>query len=223
MNTIANIYRDLMRNSTTSSSKPSNETNESIQFLLQKRASHAIQVFSYQASTPNALVGELGVHHFFGSTGTRSPHILTDRGVMLAHMAKRANPTLSPFVNTIPVLPSVIVNSCKNFLEKLEMLGYLRTVDGQDVLTELQKRRLSTKELVALMQWWIQEQRVQSTDYKRVLFSRAVFPSSNRTFNDVHYYINPSVIPPTMPMPSLVIDYEITKSFKLQELKQCFG
>ncbi|KAI8054684.1 hypothetical protein BDF22DRAFT_654812 [Syncephalis plumigaleata] len=224
MNTIANIYRDLMGNFTTfSPESSSNEAGESVQSFLQKRASHAIQVFSYQTSTPNGLVGELGVHHFFGSTGTRSPHILTDRGVMLAHMAKRANPTLAPFVNTIPVLPSVIVNSCKGFLEKLEMLGYLRTVDAQDVLNELQKRRLSTKELTALMQWWIHEQRVQSIEYKRVLLSRAIFPASNRPFSDVHYYINPSVVPPTMPMPPLVIDYEITKAFKLQELSHCFG
>ncbi|RKP26067.1 hypothetical protein SYNPS1DRAFT_14733 [Syncephalis pseudoplumigaleata] len=223
MNTIANLYRELTGNATPSAPAHESEAAESVQAFLQQRASHAVQVFTYQASTPSALVGELGVHHFFASTGTRPPHILTDRGVLYAHEAKRANPKLAPFVTTIPVLPPPIVDTCKGFLDKLEMLGYLRTVDAQDVLRELQQRRLSAKELVALMQWWMGERQRQSADYRRVLLSRAVFPTSGRPLAEANYYVNPAIIPPTMPMPPQVIDYEITKPFKLHELASCFG
>ncbi|KAI9598971.1 hypothetical protein BDF19DRAFT_410365 [Syncephalis fuscata] len=228
LNTIANLYQELVGNPSQliddnkGRNDQENEAKQAAQTFLQERASHAIQAFTYKLSTPNASVGELGAYHFFGSTGTRAPRILSSHGVMPAQSVKRLNPALSSFVQTVPVIPTSIADTCKEFLEKLELLGFLNSVDARDVLEELNRRRLSAKEITALMAWWIRERQGFSVDYQRALLNRAVMPSG-RPFTDPFYFLNPNVIPPTMPLPDQVIDYEITKTFKKRELEHYFG
>ncbi|RKP10023.1 hypothetical protein THASP1DRAFT_22221 [Thamnocephalis sphaerospora] len=224
LNSVAKLYKELVPDAANGVVVMGDESDDadSARSFLQQRASYAVQAFTYHPSTPSPLVGELGVHHFFGATGSRAPMMISSHGVRPANTIKLVDERLSGFVRTVPVIPAAIAKQCTPYVDKLEMLGYVHRMGVQDVVEELGRRRLTQSEIVSFMKWWASVRQSTPIDLYRRIMQLAVFPNGKQ-FAEKLYFLNASVIPPTLPLPSTVIDYEITRAFNKQTLESVFG
>ncbi|KAI3659144.1 hypothetical protein MP638_006834 [Amoeboaphelidium occidentale] len=192
-----------------------------------QRASHMMNVFSFQQSTPSSLVGELLKEGFLNCLSTKASVLTQRHGVLPSSDVRMHDETLARFAKQIPLLPSFIVERSKNFVDILHKnQGCLKNITVTDVISyELANRVLEVDELIELLKWWIGIQNRNQVSMKDAenFYELTLVPGCGMDkipvkLSEIMFYTNPRLITPGMPLPLNTLPYEISKALQTQDL-----
>ncbi|CAO3637571.1 unnamed protein product [Mucor hiemalis] len=247
MDQISRLYRELV-GFESEVDKTKVEGNDSAKMMLEKRAAHALHSFTFQHSTPSAIVGKVHEDRFFNSCKVFLD-IMTSHGTQPINAARTVpdNTTLAghaitelldKFVKTIPTITPVFLQECKESLSKLAKLNLLSPLGLNDVLRELDTRSLQPDEMVACMKWWIECNKGNTTipsstrsainEATRAQFLGAAVMDCGENkgllqLSQTKWWLNPKVIPLDMTLPPETMPFSISKSFNPNDLAAYFG
>ncbi|GBB83136.1 hypothetical protein RclHR1_00010018 [Rhizophagus clarus] len=213
MSYIAQLYKEMINESTSAGEQDISSFIE----WFENRAEHALTHFTFRESTPNAEVGKISESQFF-KCSKRQLSIYSTNGVLPITDVRIPNPEMAGFIKTVPVVPKFIYDQCRRFFTKAkDSLKLIEELTIRDVLFELKSRSLSEEEMVELLKWWISYRskgdNVDPSDIK--LFMQLARIGDNfQPLNTIHYFLNPSIVPPNMDVPIDVLPYDISKNFK---------
>ncbi|KAK3823317.1 MAG: hypothetical protein J3Q66DRAFT_425107 [Benniella sp.] len=117
---------------------------------LEGRSLHALKTFQPHASSPEKPVGE-HIENYFFKKPTKGISVLSSHGVKELSKVRIPDPTMSAFLENLPVLPTSVYSGSQEFMEKLEKAGNVQRISFGDVLRELKSRVLTTTQMVALL------------------------------------------------------------------------
>ena len=183
-------------------------------------AVHVLNSFTYKESTPSSQVGTLLEEAFWTCNKTTSIEILSSRGVLPSQHVRLAADGLS-FVEGIPVVPPALLDQAPGFVKKLVDNGIIVDVTTADIKSELENRALNAKQLSEFLKWLVNKLRDENIDstIARSLLSVTVANDDQDGNNkliqlgQVKYYINPSKISLSLPVPSTTIPFKFIQPF----------
>lgn len=234
MTQIERLYRELVGDHDLVDKTKETEA-DGPKHMLEKRAAHALRSFTFQPSTPNAIVGRVQEQLFFQSSKIPA-RIMTSHGIQPVTSARvldgqhMASNMVNPFVKTIPTIPDYIMTECKESMDKFKSFSLLRPLDLDDILKELDTRSLNETEMISCMKWWIDYSK--ATNYGHVhprlerFLNAAILDCDGKRFLPLASFtswINPKLIPLDMPAPETTIPFSVSKSFDPNLLQQFFG
>ncbi|MBW0477365.1 hypothetical protein O181_017080, partial [Austropuccinia psidii MF-1] len=214
---------------------------ESTQTWLTARALHAMQFFSFHASTPAGTVSSDTEESFFQCDRYHTLTVPSTLGPLSATKVRLPNPELAGFIKNVPVLPSQVLKDAHVLVAKLRDRRMILEITLEDVFKELENRVLSADEMRECLNWWISLTGIQG--YDRSLMTRflkcAIFkyqapisgsePASKESsesimsLNEASTMINIKLIPTDVPLPAHCLPFCLTKSMNLDALKRVFG
>lgn len=247
MDQIARLYRELV-GLDAEVDKTKVEGLDSAKLMLEKRAAHALHSFTFQHSTPSAIVGKMHEERFFNSCKS-ALEIMTSHGTQPVNVARTVPDSssltghvitdlLDKFIKTIPTITAVLFQECKESLTKLAKMNFLQPLGLSDVLKELDARSLKPDEMVACMKWWIECNKGNTS------IPAATRSSLNATTRDqfldaavmdcgedkgllqlsrTRWWLNPKIIPLEMDIPHDTMPFSISKKFSTNDLAMHFG
>ncbi|KAI9494351.1 hypothetical protein BDB00DRAFT_974372 [Zychaea mexicana] len=239
MEQIHRLYRELVGYNDVVDKSSAATTADDAKVMLERQAAHALASFTFQNSTPSPLVGSVQEEQFFKSSKTPAM-VMTSHGVQAATQTRilpepvfNSPQLLNDFIKTIPTITPVMLQTCKDSVEKLKSFGILRTLDMNDVLKELEARPLNTSEMTACMKWWIDQNknaRIAGADIlqaRKRFLDAAILSTDNNdrlvALSTIKWWINPKRIPLDMPVPESVLPFSVSKSLYSADLATCFG
>ncbi|KAI8974636.1 hypothetical protein BDB01DRAFT_805850 [Pilobolus umbonatus] len=247
MEQISRLYKELVGLHTLVDKSASDNGVDSAKYLLEQRAAHALHSFTFQPSTPSAIVGTIHEERFFKSSkapftlmtshGTQPitrARTIPDSTTVTGHVITQL---LDVFIKTIPTLTPVMFQNCKESLIKLTKLGLLTPLGLPDVLQELESRSLTHDEMVACMKWWIEcnkgnsaipaATRTSINENTRAQFLGAAVMDLGGDqllqLSQTQYWRNPKTIPLDIIVPPNTMPFTISKNFSSTDLSSYFG
>ncbi|KAI8149845.1 hypothetical protein BJV82DRAFT_2121 [Fennellomyces sp. T-0311] len=205
--------------------------------MMERQAAHALASFTFQHSTPSPLVGSVQEEQFFKSSKTPAM-IMTSHGIQSTTQTRilpdpgfNAPQLLNDFIKTIPTVTPIMMESCKESIDKLKLFGILRMFGINDVLQELDARPLKTSEMTACMKWWIDQNKAPSgaaeiMQARQQFLDAAILDTESDhlvALSTVKFWLNPKVIPLDMPLPETVLPFAVSRSLYSQDLGAYFG
>lgn len=220
---------------------------DSTRTWLVGRALHAMQFFTFYASTPAGTVSLDAEQSFFNCDRNRTITVPSSSGPQSAINVRLPNPELATFMKDIPVIPAEVAKNAQLLIGKLRERRLIGEISLEDVFKELESRVFSVEEMRECMNWWIGLTGV--TGYDRSLVQRflrcAVFkyspigtssstdaaPTSASAdvvedimpMNTAKTFINIKLIPTDVPVPPHCLPFVLTKSISGDSLKKVFG
>ncbi|KAI8616956.1 hypothetical protein BC830DRAFT_1115804 [Chytriomyces sp. MP71] len=212
---------------------PNASTNDANTQWLTKRATHALNAFTFKPSTPSTIPGRLTQMFFLKST-QQPMSFITTRGILPLPAVRLPDPAMAPFMKRAAVVPAQTLTACAELLAELKTAGQLQPLGLQDVYAELQERTLETGEVVALLRWWQGHKRARAVSPAQAaeLFGLLVVVDSMEAGDkvaapvrmaDLKHWVNLRVVPAGMPLPSSVLSTEISKQFTKTDLEEAVG
>ncbi|OAV92499.1 hypothetical protein PTTG_01164 [Puccinia triticina 1-1 BBBD Race 1] len=217
-----------------------NTDDESKRSQLTLRGLHAMQFFSFYASTPAGAVSFESEESFFRCDRQRSLTVPSSLGPMSANQVRLPNAELSGFIKNVPLLPNEISKDGHLLISKLRDRRMISEITLEDVFKELENRVLSVDEMRECLNWWISLTGIQG--YDRSLLKRfhrcAVFkyqaadstqhaskeqPDTIMSLSEASTFINIKLIPTDVPLPAHCLPFCLTKSINADALKRVFG
>lgn len=245
MEQIARLYRELVGYDS-EIDKTILEGTDSAKIMLEKRAAHALHSFTFQHSTPSAIVGKVHEERFFNSCKSYLD-IMTSHGIQPVNSARTVpdktsltghviTELLDKFIKTIPTVTAVMSQDCKDSLIKLAKLNMLLPLGIKDVLKELDTRSLKPDEMVACMKWWIEcnkgntcipaTTRSALNETMRAQFLDAAVMDCGEEgllqLSNTRWWLNPKVIPLKVPIPQDTMPFSISTKFSTDDLSSYF-
>ncbi|CAG8547747.1 9553_t:CDS:10, partial [Scutellospora calospora] len=199
-----------------------NESNDKV--VLEKRAAHALNYFTFKQSTPDVKVGNIIETNFYKCCSS-SLSILSTHGVKEIKMVRLLSSEMASFVKNVPSVPKIMEDQCAEFFNRAKtILKIIEEASLNDVFDELTKRNLDHEEIISLMEWWIV--RKFSTTDRDKLMQLAIVRVENKIVHlkNIRYFLNPGMINEGLDVPSDVLPYVISKCFnsRLNKFKQSF-
>ena len=148
---------------------------------------------------------------------------------------------MSNFFKEVKVVHERIIDECGDMVEKLKNNKFLEDISIEDVYTELESdsRFLEDGELIQLMNWWIEYNKIKGVypsrdeihDFKRktkIIWKNNVskdIGEDQNTLDHIMYYINREIIPPDsdISFPDNVLPSSIGEKFNESDLNKYFG
>ena len=183
-------------------------------------AVHVLNSFTYRESTPSSQVGTLLEEAFWTCNKTTSIEILSSRGVLPSQHVRLAANGLS-FVEGIPVVPTALLDQASGFVKKLVENGIIVDVTTADIKKELENQALNPRQLSEFLSWLInklRDEHVDSTIARSLLSVTVANDDEDGSTKVIHlgqvkYYINPSKISPSLPVPLTTIPFKFIQPF----------
>ncbi|PLW32719.1 hypothetical protein PCANC_19560 [Puccinia coronata f. sp. avenae] len=214
--------------------------DESIRNQLTLRALHAIQFFSFYASTPAGTVSFESEESFFRCDRQRTLTVPSSLGPMPANQVRLPNTELSGFIKNVPLLPNEVSKNGHVLIGKLRDRRMISEITLEDVFKELESRVLSVDEMRDCLNWWISLTGIQGYDsslLKRfqqcaIFQYQATNPShqASKEQSDIimplskaSTFINIKLIPTDVPLPPHCLPFCLTKSLNSEALRRVFG
>ena len=188
---------------------------------LEKRAIHAMQSFAFKPTTPYGRIGALLSKAFFDAS-SYAPLLITTKGVFLASEVRLPNKEIT-FIRTIPLVKDSVLKDCDSFFRKLQEYLTIPLVDIDSVISELDHRSLEENEITELLKWWVRIKMSgrSNIDMMKRVFSRLKLGSGSNLWAVTHF-LNPGIVPPSLPLANSVISYNISRNFNKKELEAYF-
>lgn len=249
MEQISRLYRELVGYDA-EVDKTKVEGIDSAKLMLEKRAAHALHSFTFQHSTPSAIVSKIHEEQFFASCKV-SLDIMTTHGIQPITVARTVpdntsltghviTDLLDAFIKTIPTITPVIFQECKESITKFTSFNLLLPLGFNDVLKELDTRSLEQNEMVACMKWWIECNKDNSSIPKQTRAHVINNAAARTKFLDAaimncgeergllqlsrtQWFLNPKIIPLDMTIPDDTMPFSISKNFAATDLANYFG
>ncbi|KAI8369380.1 uncharacterized protein BYT42DRAFT_617411 [Radiomyces spectabilis] len=239
-------YRELIGSEIEVDKLKVDDKLEQIKCMFDKQAAHALQSFTFSPSTPSNIVGRVFEERFFNSSKVPF-QIMTSHGVQPITITrllprdtwsgKNVAEMLNTFVKTIPTVSPLLMENCKDGLDKLARFGFLQPFGIADVLKELDMRSLTPDEMVACMKWWIEcnlghpsipeatRQSIDATSTRKFMEAAIVDCDGDKLLqlSGAKWWINPKIIPLDLPVPPDTLPFSISKRFMPTELAQYFN
>lgn len=128
------------------------------------------------------------------------------------------------------VVPDEVISYCPTLISQLTSSNQLQPIAFTDVLFELKSRSLTNPEIISCIKWFLAYRQVTQISYMDLnSFMQGLiitFPEDNNrkiSLNAIHYFINPKIITPGVPLPNDTLPLEISKAFNKSELETVFG
>ncbi|POV96419.1 hypothetical protein PSHT_15145 [Puccinia striiformis] len=214
--------------------------DESKRSQLTLRALHAMQFFSFYASTPAGTVSVDSEESFFRCDRQRTLTVPSSLGPMPANQVRLPNSELSGFIKNVPLLPKEVSKDGHLLISKLRDRRMISEITLEDVFKELENRVLSVDEMRECLNWWISLTGIQG--YDRSLLKRfqrsAIFkyqapspipqaskeqPEIIMSLSEASTFINIKLIPTDVPLPNHCLPFSLTKSLNSESLRRVFG
>ncbi|CAO3616217.1 unnamed protein product [Cunninghamella blakesleeana] len=250
---INTLYQELVGSDHEVDKRRKNEDHavESARLMLEHRAAHTLHSFTFQPSTPSAIVSKVQEEQFFQSS--RIPlQIMTSHGIQMITVTRTlpdetfiAGPSISEYLNTfiktIPTVSDSLQKDAKEGIKKLIKAGLIQPLGMMDVLKELDIRSLTNEEMIACMKWFIECQKgnplipnttIQNLDSTRVKFfsSAVVICNDDKDGGErllqlinAKWWINPKIILLEMPVPDATLPFSVSRAFNPSDLNIYFG
>jgi hypothetical protein len=143
-----------------------------------------------------------------------------------ANNAKIERPEMSGFTKVTAVIPRFIMDSCPEIIQRLQKANIVQYMGISNAICEIKDRPLSNIELISFLKWivLIQKTGLSSQD-KTDIFNNLIWINSQNSLNSISsilYFTTSGMVPNHMPIPSSVLPIDISSSFSLTELKDCF-
>lgn len=187
-------------------------------------ALHVLDSFAFQKSTPSAQISDIIDEAYWKACKDASIEIYSSRGVSTTNVVRLATEDLSGFVEGIPVLPEQLRAS--RLVQKFVEFGLLTTITIGDVKKELGAKALSKAQLIAFIGWAAKKAANREVDIPSMnqLLDVVVATTGDDsggiiTLSSVKYFIQPSRVPPEMPIPADTIPFEYTKANTYEQLQ----
>lgn len=132
------------------------QDNLEIKTHLRSRALHALQFFTFHASTPAPQVATVLEEAFFscvpeatmfsaliGAEQSSSFPIISTTGIRSASAVRLPNAIFAEFLKQLPVLPEDVIAGASAMVGSLRGRGMIKEITFEDVLQELRARPLS--------------------------------------------------------------------------------
>lgn len=184
-------------------------------------AIHALTQFTFRESTPSSQVGQIVEEAFWTCSKNASIDILSTRGVLPSHLVRIATEVLS-FVEGIPVLPKLLMEGAKAFIDKLADFRIITEITISDIKKELEAKALTGKQLGEFLKWLVLKVRSNEVDQStaRTLIEVTVANDDDNNngqgrvlvLGEMKYFVNPSRIPSELPIPASAMPVKFTKS-----------
>ncbi|KAE8214368.1 hypothetical protein CF327_g2231 [Tilletia walkeri] len=177
------------------------------------------------------------------SDADKAVRIMSTCGVWPSSRVRLPNDILNPFIKQLPMLPAAHITKAADFIRACTTRGLLMEVQMPDVFNELADRPLNIEEMKACLKWFIMV--ATHPDYnpslRTKLFETAVLtlPPAQATDKDstsaqdlvpriqpigeVTTYLNSQRIPTGFPYPPSCLAYEVSKSFRADDLVNIYG
>ena len=189
---------------------------------------HVLNQFTFRESTPASQVGTLVEEAFWTCNRSASVEILSSRGVLPSQDVRIAVDDLS-FVSEIPVLPQALFTQASGFVKKLTDYGIITEITTSDIKKALGAQALDVKQLVEFLHWISHKARINEVDSLTVrsLLDVAVANDQENTADqgrlivlaEIKLFINPSKIPPNLPVPNNTMPFSLTKELERVDLE----
>lgn len=195
------------------------------------RGLHALRFFSFNPSTPSAVVSQEMELAFFGcATDNQTFPLVSTSGILPVSGVRLPDPDLRKFLPDLPVIHQTALEEAKRPVARLRERSLLRDVTFEDVVKQLNLRPLTETEMVECLKWW---QAMSSAEGQAnqarsrfvnaaivVLDSGKIIPLST-----IETVIKPqsSSIPTDMPLPLHTMPYNITRDLKGSTVYPIFG
>jgi hypothetical protein len=218
---IGNIYnKDVLSHH--KSDRTEDESTAKAREELENRSLHALKTFQLNRSTPSPLVGEY-IDAYFFKMSTLGLSVLSSHGVRELSTVRIPDPTMSAFLESLPVLPSSVYSGSREFMDKLEKAGKVQRISFGDVVGELKGRTLTKAQMVAMLRWWVNHKSrngVSNEDIQTLLQTALVHSGDSALpLSTFQWFANPTLGAIDMPLPPMTLPYDITKTFEASELK----
>ena len=195
-------------------------------------AIHIFKQFSFTESTPLSGVGRVVEEAFWTCMKAHSIEMISSCGVLPSDEVRIASESLS-FVKGLPVVPEAVQKQAAGFVSKLSQFGFLSDITMSDIRQELEKQALTEAQLEELLKWAAKKARCKEleTETIQALFSSSVVtlapdasgsPAGLIELRRVATFLNPTRIPPDLPLPPETIPQRFTKSITRADL-EAFG
>lgn len=205
------------------------ESNETRQMEVDKMipaATHILNQFTFDESTPSSMVGTLVEEAFWTCDESASIELLSSVGVLPSHQVRLASEDLS-FVDRIPMIPASLVEGASGFIRKLADYGLISDITTTDIKKELEARALTQTQLVEFLRWIGPKAQRKDVDASviRSLLNSAVAndldanPPRLIQLADIKSFIIPTKYPPHIPAPPNTLPHKFTKANTQLELE----
>ncbi|KAF8629109.1 hypothetical protein AX17_005695 [Amanita inopinata Kibby_2008] len=148
MNNIKQIWDGLDK------SQSHTTTDRDVEAWLLSRGLHALKFFTFFKSAPSEEISAALESSFFSCAPQQFP-IISTRGVQNAFNVRYPDATVTPFLKTVPIIPSDVIQGAQRMLLTLRSRGMIKEISFEDIVRELRQRPLGEQEMLACLQWWI--------------------------------------------------------------------
>jgi hypothetical protein len=140
--------------------------------------------------------------------------------MMPANDAKIERHEMSGFTKVTAVIPKFIMDSCPDMIQRLQNANIVQYMG-------LSNAPLSNIELVSFLKWMILIHKAGnlSSQDKTHILNNLIWINSENSLNSISsiiYFTTSGIVPNYMPIPASVLPIDISSSFSLTELKDCF-
>ena len=195
-------------------------------------AIHILKQFAFKDSTPLPRVSSSIEEAFWTCTKKSSIEMISSCGVLPSDQVRIASESLS-FVKGLPVVPEDVMKEASGFVQTLKEYGFLSDITNTDIKRELEKQALTEAQLEEFLKWAGKKTRCHEleTDAILSLFESTIVnmapdatgqSSGILELRSVRSFLNPSRIPPELPLPPVTIPLRFTKSMTRADLES-FG
>ncbi|KAI9838454.1 MAG: hypothetical protein M1837_002476 [Sclerophora amabilis] len=203
-------------------------SEEALTVVLQDSI-HLARQFTFRETTPSHQIGQIIEEAFWMSKNNASIEILSTHGMLSSHLVRYSTEDLSSFMEGTPFLHDDFVEGARDFVQKIKDYGLVTEVTIGDMAKELGAKALNERQLSKFLKWICQKSSSGDLDRAsiRTLLDVTVVTlgSQNTTrpdgilaLGEISCYINPSYIPPNMPIPPNTVPHAFTEHLKITEL-----
>jgi hypothetical protein len=221
----ANEMADLHRKLTHSSEKGDKFSKEAIAKHIPE-ALHILGTFSFADSTPSGQVGQIMEEAFWTCFRKASIEMYSTRGVLQTSEVRLGIDELNAFVDAIPVVPKIMMDS--PFVKKLVDFGLISYINVTDIRKELEIKALSKAQVISLITWLGKKSVSGELDpgSRATLLDVAVASIGDDeshgeviALGGITNYLSQSRIPANMPIPPTTIPFSFTINSSPAELQ----
>ncbi|KAG9240265.1 hypothetical protein BJ878DRAFT_527121 [Calycina marina] len=201
--------------------KGKNVSKEQIDRFMPE-AIHTMSTFSFGESTPSAKVSQSIEESFWTTYMQAHIEVYSSRGVLPSAKVRLAVEDLSGFVESIPVIPEVMIKLPT--IQKLKDFGLLTEIVHQDIQQELAAKALTSQQLSQFISWAAKKAHSGDLDMAaiRSLFNVIVATVGEDegsggfiiTLSSVRSFLSTTNLPGDVPVPPTTIPFQFSKGIE---------
>lgn len=206
-------------------------SDQTVRTRILARGLQILRFFSFQPTTPSFVVGqEMESAFFMCVNDNKTFPLVSTAGILPVSQVRMPSEDLLAVVPDLPVITAATMEEAPRPVARLRERNLLRDVAFDDVVSQLGKRPLSEKEMMACLNWWqtiANMDGLPTTARTRLLDAAILLQDHGKVvpLSLIQTFVKPqtSSIPTDMPLPHHTLPYTITKDLKGGTIYQSFG